>query len=129
MNQKQLTQRYTKELIWSSIAYAIVLIISIVLLKKLEFPRVWQVIISLSPAIPVVFVILAIMRLIIHSDELQQHVLLLATSLSAAVTGLITFSYGFLENVGYPKFPTFYVFPMLVFIWGIGLRYFEKRYQ
>jgi low affinity Fe/Cu permease len=129
MNQKELMRRYTRELISSSIVYAIVLIVSIAALKQFEFPRVWQIVISLSPVIPVVFVILAIMRLMIHSDELQQRIQLFAISFSAALTGLITFSYGFLENVGFPKFPTFYVLPMLIFIWGMSLRYFEKRYQ
>jgi len=129
MNQKELMRRYTRELIWSSIIYAIVLIVSISVLKQVEFPRVWQVIISLSPVIPVAFVILAIMRLTIYSDELQQRIQLYAVSFSAALTGLITFSYGFLENVGFPKFPTFFVLPMLIFIWGMSLRYFEKRYQ
>ena len=88
-----------------------------------------QVIISLSPVVPVAFVILAIMRLMIYSDELQQRIQLFAVSFSAALTGLITFSYGFLENVGFPKFPTFFVLPMLIFIWGMSLRFFEKRYQ
>ena len=129
MNQKELMRRYIRELISSSIIYAIVLIVSISVLKQVEFPRVWQVIISLSPVIPVAFVILAIMRLTIYSDELQQRIQLYAVSFSAALTGLITFSYGFLENVGFPKFPTFFVLPMLIFIWGMSLRYFEKRYQ
>ena len=129
MHQKELIHRYNRELIWSSIAYAVVLFVSIAMLKRFEFPRVWQVVISLSPVIPIVFVILAIMRLMIYSDELQQRIQLFAISFSAALTGLITFSYGFLENVGFPKFPTFFVLPMLIFIWGMSLRYFEKRYQ
>jgi hypothetical protein len=129
MNQKELMRRYIRELILSSIIYSLVLIASITILKQFEFPRVWQVTISLSPVIPVAFVILAIMRLTIHSDELQQRIQLSAVSFSAALTGLITFSYGFLENVGFPKFPTFFVLPMLIFIWGMSLRYFEKRYQ
>lgn len=129
MNQKELMRRYTRELIGASIIYAIVLIASITVLKQFEFPRVWQVIISLSPVIPVAFVVLAIMRLTIYSDELQQRIQLSAVSFSAALTGLITFSYGFLENVGFPKFPTFFVLPMLIFIWGMSLRFFEKRYQ
>jgi hypothetical protein len=54
---------------------------------------------------------------------------LLATSFSAAVTGLVTFSYGFLENVGFPKFPTFFIFPMLIAIWGISLGYFSRKYR
>jgi len=129
MNQKQLMQRYYKELIGASIIYSSVLIVSVTLLKQYEFPQVWRVVISIAPSIPVALVILAIMRLLINSDELQQRIQLFATAFSAAVTGFVTFSYGFLENVGFPKFSTFLVFPMLVLIWGISLRFFEKRYQ
>lgn len=129
MNQKNLMRRYSKELLWSMVAYTIILIASLTVLKNYEFSKFWQIVISLSPAIPVAFVILAIMRLLMDSDELQQRVQLLATSFSAAVTGLVTFSYGFLENVGFPKFPTFFIFPMLIAIWGISLGYFNRKYQ
>jgi len=129
MNQKNLMRRYTRELLLSMVAYTVILITSLTVLKNYEFNKFWQIVISLSPAIPVAFVILAIMRLLIDSDELQQRVQLLATSFSAAVTGLITFSYGFLENIGFPKFPTFLIFPMLIAIWGISLGYFSRRYK
>lgn len=75
------------------------------------------------------FVIIALMRLLMGSDELQQRVHLHATTFSAVLTGLLTFSYGFLENVGFPKMPTFAVFPMLFVLWGIGLGYFTRRYE
>lgn len=129
MDQKKLSKRYNLELIGASSLYAILLIASITLLNRFEFPRVWQIVISLAPAIPVGLVIIVIMRLLINSDELQQRIQLFATAFSAALTGFITFSYGFLENVGFPKFPTFLVFPMLVAIWGISLGYFSKRYK
>lgn len=129
MKHKQMMRRYVRELILAMVAYVIVLIASLTALRNYEFPRFWQVVISLSPAVPVVFVILAMLRLLMDSDELQQRVQLLSTSFSAALTGLITFSYGFLENVGFPKFPTFLVFPMLIAFWGISLSYFNKRYQ
>jgi hypothetical protein len=129
MNQKNIMRRYMKELFLSMVAYTIILITSLTVLKNYEFTKFWQVVISLSPAIPVVFVILAVMRLLKDSDEMQQRVQLLATSLSAALTGLITFSYGFLENVGFPKFPTFFILPMLIAIWGISLGYFNRKYQ
>ncbi|HKI53357.1 MAG TPA: hypothetical protein VJ987_04475 [Anaerolineales bacterium] len=129
MKQKNIMRRYMKELFSAMIAYTAILIISLTVLKNYEFSKFWQIVISLSPAIPVAFVILAIMRLLIDSDELQQRVQLLATSFSAAVTGLVTFSYGFLENVGFPKFPTFFIFPMLIAIWGISLGYFNRKYQ
>jgi hypothetical protein len=54
---------------------------------------------------------------------------MLAITFSAVLTGLLTFSYGFLENIGFPKLPTFAIFPMLFVLWGIGLGYFTRRYQ
>ena len=129
MNPKQVIRRYVKEFLIAMSTYVIVLILSISILSRVELPKVWQIVISLAPALPVAFIILVLMRLLIDSDELQQRVQLLATSFAAALTGLITFSYGFLENVGFPKFPTFLIFPLMVVLWGIGLAYFSKRYE
>ena len=129
MNPKKVMKRYMREFFIAMSAYVIILVVSISILNRTEIPKNWQIVISFAPAIPVVFVILAIMRLLVDSDELQQRVQLLATSFSAALTGLITFSYGFLENVGFPKIPTFFVFPMLIAIWGISLGYFGRRYR
>ena len=129
MNPKQVMRRYVKEFLIAMSAYVVMLILSISILNRVELPKLWQVVISLAPAVPVAFVIFSIMRLLIDSDELQQRVQLLATSFAAALTGLITFSYGFLENVGFPKFPTFFIFPLMIVLWGIGLSYFSKRYQ
>ena len=129
MNPKQVMRRYVKEFLITMSTYVIVLILSISILKRVELPKFWQIVISLAPALPVAFIILVLMRLLIDSDELQQRVQLLATSFAAALTGLITFSYGFLENVGFPKFPTFFIFPLMIVLWGISLAYFSKRYQ
>lgn len=129
MNQKQVMSRYARELAFASIAYAAVLVASIITLQRYELSKTMQVIVTLLPAIPTAFVIIAIMRMLIDSDELQQRIQLYATSLSAALTGFITFSYGFLENVGFPKFSTFLIFPMLVAFWGISLAYFSRKYQ
>lgn len=129
MNQKQVMSRYGRELAFASIAYAALLVASIITLQRFELSKAMQVIVTLLPAIPTAFVIIAIMRMLISSDELQQRIQLYATSFSAALTGFITFSYGFLENVGFPKFSIFLVFPMLIAFWGISLGYFSRKYQ
>jgi len=122
-------KRYAREFMTAMTAYVFTLIVSISILQRFEFAKFWQILISLIPAVPVVFVVVAMIRALKDSDELQQRVQLLATAFAAALTGLITFTYGFLENVGFPKFPTFLVFPMLIMIWGISLGYFSRRYQ
>ena len=129
MNQKQIMKRYTREFIISMVAYAAILIASISAIKNIEMTQPLKIIVALMPAVPVTFVLIAVMRNIKDSDELQQRVHLLATTFSAALTGLITFTYGFLENLGFPKFSTFLVLPMLFFFWGISLAWFSKRYQ
>lgn len=129
INLKQAMRRYLQEFFVAIFMYAVTLIASVTLLKNFEFPRVWQIIISISPALPVIFITIALIRLLIDSDELQQRVNLFAITFSAVLTGLLTFSYGLLENIGFPKMPTFAVFPMLFVFWGIGLGFFTRRYE
>ena len=129
ISPKQAMRRYTQEFIFAMFLYAVTLFVSVTLLRTFEFARVWQVVISVVPAMPVIFILIALMRLLNDSDELQQRINLSAVTFSAVLTGLITFSYGFLENVGFPKLPTFAVLPMLFVFWGIGLGYFTWKYE
>ena len=129
MNQNQVFKRYYKEFLLSMTAYVIVLIASISILKQFELPRSIQIIIALTPIIPTIFVIAAIIRGLRDSDELQQKVQFNAIMFSAITTGLITFSYAFLEGIGFPKFPTIWILPIMFFLWGISLGYFWKKYQ
>lgn len=129
MNQKQVRKRYRREFFISMAAYTVTLIFSITVLRRVELTQNFKVILTLIPAIPVAFVLIAVMRAVRDSDELQQRVHLLATTFAAVITGLVTFTYGFLENIGFPKFSTFLILPMLFFFWGISLTWFSKRYQ
>lgn len=129
MNQNDVLKRYYKEFFISIIAYVIILIGSGITLKQFELPQVWQVVIALLPVIPIAFVIISITRALRDSDELQQKVQYNAIMFSAVSTGLVTFSYGLLENVGFPSFPTIWVLPMMFMLWGFSLGYFWKKYQ
>lgn len=129
MNQKDATKRYYKEFGISMAAYVVVLLICVTILKNIELPQAAQVVIALIPVIPTIFSVIAVMRWLGDSDELQQKVQLQAVAFSAVLTGLITFSYGFLENVGFPHFPTLFIFPLLIVLWGVGAGIFSRKYQ
>jgi len=48
---------------------------------------------------------------------------------SFAGTAILTFSYGFLEGLGYPKLSMFTVWPTLAVLWIVGLAAASRRYQ
>lgn len=129
MNPKQAMRRYLQEFFFAICGYALALIVSVSILKRYDFAKGWQILISIIPALPVAFILIALMRLLRDSDELQQRINLHAVTFSAVLTGFITISYGLLENVGFPKLPTFAIFPMLCVLWGIGFSYFTTRYE
>ena len=129
MNQKQVMKRYTKEFVLSMGAYVIAVIASTSLLKDAEFPKAAQITIAIAPIIPTFFVIVAILRALRDSDELIRRIQLQAVVFSAITTGLITFTYGFLENIGFPNFPTIWILPMMFALWGLSLGYFNQSYQ
>ena len=129
MNQNQVQKRYFKEFITAIGIYVISLIISIIAIERLSLPQVVRFIIAILPVVPIGFVFVAIMRKLKDSDELQQKVQSHAIMFAAVATALITFGYGFLENIGFPKFPTIWIFPMMFMLWGFSLSYFWKKYQ
>ncbi len=129
MNQKQIMKRYFKEFGIAMAAYIFVLIASVTVLNNIELPQAAKIVVVLLPVIPIIFVVIAIMRVLRDSDELVQRVQSNAVMFSAVATGLITFSYGFLEGIGFPEFPTVLVLPMMFALWGLGFGYFNRRYQ
>ncbi|MCC6300167.1 MAG: hypothetical protein IT314_12785 [Anaerolineales bacterium] len=129
MDQKQVLKRYFKEFASAMTAYVIVLLASVSVLNDIELPQATQIAVVLLPMVPIVFVFTAVLRALRDSDELQQKIQSSAVIFSAIATGMITFSYGFLEGIGFPKLPTIWILPMMFALWGVSLWYFNKRYQ
>jgi hypothetical protein len=48
---------------------------------------------------------------------------------SGAGTGLLTVTWGFLGLAGLPRLPVVWVFPILIWLWGIGAAMAARRYQ
>ena len=125
------TKRYLREFIYSMVAYVLTLIPSIAVVNFLADnpPNAASIIVALAPVIPVIFMIFFFLRYLSRIDELQQRIQLLAIGFAAGTTSMLTFSYGFLENLGFPSISVMWVFPIMVFLWGIGLAFISRRYQ
>ena len=109
-------------------AYAVVLIVSITILNANPH-ALWRIPVALAPVVPVCFALWAFMRFLGRMDELQQRIQLHAIGFGFGATALVTFSYGFLENVGLPHISWIWVTPLMVVLWGIGGAVAAWRYR
>lgn len=122
------TKRYLTEFGWSTAAYVIAVLVTISLINNMPNSP-WRIPLAIVPVIPVIFMLIAFLRFLSNIDELQQRIHLLAISSAAGITGIITFTYGFLENIGFPHLSSLWFLPMMIAIWGISTAFFSMRYK
>jgi len=83
----------------------------------------------MSPAIPLLFAVWAIVRQFGRMDEFVRLRSLENFAIAAAVTACVSFTYGFLEGAGFPKLSMFWVWGLMGLTWGAvaGLRCLVSR--
>ena len=118
MSQRTKNQLYFKELMGAMLLYALVLVAALRLGGELPdgTPRTA---VYLSPMLPFLLAVWAIVRQIRRSDEFIRKTTLEHLAIAAAVTAGWTFTYCFLENAGYPKLSMFTVWPVMGAVWGV----------
>ena len=122
-------RQYLKELTATLLVYGAMLFGSIELLTHVQIARPWRDLVALSPMLPAAATAWVILRELRRMDELQRRIQLEALGFSFAGTAILTFSYGFLEGLGYPRLSMFTVWPLLAVLWIVGLVLARRRYQ
>jgi len=122
--------QYLKELGLSLLAYTGVLAGSITWLNsQQDMAAPWRAVLALSPMLPGALVVWAILRQLSRLDELQRRVQFEALAMAFAGTAFISFSYGFLEGLGYPRLSMFVIWPLMAGLWMLGLVLASRRYK
>ena len=85
-------------------------------------------VIALLPVIPMCAALVAMRRFIASVDELQRRIQLDAFAVAAATTGLVTFTYALLVNVGAPQIGFEWVLPFTMMVWGVSVVLARRRY-
>ncbi len=126
---KTAERQYRREFLSAMAAYVVVVIVSITLINISPSTAWWRVPLALTPVIPAIFGIIAYMRFVGRMDELQRRIQFEGLAFGFGVAGILTFSYGFLENVGFPHINLLWVFPLMIALWGIGTGIAARRYS
>lgn len=118
MHEKRVARAYRADL-WTAIAvYAVLLLASIRYGRPLP-DGMLRTVVLLSPMIGFGLMIRAIARHVARIDEYQRLRMLESVALAFAITGAVTFSYGFLETAGYPKLSMFAVWIVMGASWAL----------
>jgi hypothetical protein len=121
-------RRYTIEFSAALICYAIVLVGSIKLLGWYG-ETAWRYPLALSPILPAAGALIAFLRFFRGVDELEQRMQLEGLAFAFGASALVTFSYGFLEGVGFPHLNWTFVWPVMGMFWGVGNVLARNRYR
>jgi hypothetical protein len=118
----------TKQLTLGLVLYAIVLFVSIRALAGA--PSVWwRIPVAVAPMLPALLVLRAVMRAFTSLDELQRRIQLEALAFGFAASAVLTFTYGFLQGVGFPQVNWTLVWPVMGSMWVLGLLIARRKYR
>lgn len=125
---KKAGRGYAVEFGIAMLAYVVVLLGSVWLLN-MNPQSPWRFAIALTPVVPAVFALVAFVRFLGRMDELQRRIQFDAIALSFGATAILTFAYGFLEGVGFPRLSWIWILPLMVMLWGLGAALASMRYR
>jgi len=117
MHEKQVARAYKKEL-WTAVAVYVVLLFGSIYVGRRVDEGVLRTVIMVIPMIGFGLMIRAIARHVARIDEYQRQRLLESLALAFAITGGLTFTYGFLETAGFPRLSMFTVWIIMGASWG-----------
>lgn len=118
---------YLREFFGAMIAYAALLYASNAILSA-NPSAPWRFAVAVLPMIPALVLMRAVINAISRLDELQQNIQFTALGFAFAGTAAITFTYGFLENVGVPQLSWIYVWPLMATLWIVGRVIASRKY-
>ena len=128
----KLRKRYTREVMLAMAGYVVLLVLSILLLKRVE-DGLLRTLIALLPVPPMMLVLRAMIRYIRDADELQQRIELEAVSFATAFISLVYLTGGFLQSAKVIDVPSnvamIWVFPLVCLSYGLAKAVVARRYH
>lgn len=118
MREREVAKLYLWELFGSMAVYTAILVAALIFGPSME-PGVWRVLVLTSPMIGFGLMVWAVVRQFRRIDEFIRQLFLENIAIAAAVTAGWTFTYGFLENAGYPRLSMFIIWPVMGATWAV----------
>lgn len=112
MYDKRIKNAYFREMLGAVLLYGALLVLAIRIGRPMEEGAL-RTLLLVTPMIGFGLMLWAIARHIGRVDEYIRRLILESVSLGAGITAGLTFTYGFLENAGFPRLSMFSVWMVL----------------
>ncbi len=123
-------RRYYWELGLSLAAYVALILISRSILRHTEMTLgAGQIALALLPLIPVIFIFAAIVRFVMHTDELQRQIIVHSLALAGGVTVLSAVTYGLLEGDILPPPSAWWTYTLFMTSWIVAGLFVRRHYR
>jgi hypothetical protein len=113
----------------SMIAYAIAIIVSRSFLHTHPGDGPGNIAVALLPIIPVIFVFVAVVRLVLATDEMQRRIIVNSLALAGGVTALLAVTYGLLEGEVLPRPSAWITYITFMTSWIIAGIFVRRHYR
>ena len=118
MHEKRVARAYHTEL-WVAIAVYVVLLFASIRFARPMADSPLRTLLLILPMLGFALMIRAIVRHVARIDEYQRLRMLESLGIAFAITGALTFSYGFLETAGFPRLSMFNVWIVMGLSWAL----------
>ncbi|GGY34503.1 hypothetical protein GCM10008098_29600 [Rhodanobacter panaciterrae] len=127
---RSIHQRYQREFWPAMVAYMAIMFLLWPLLPQVH-SELLKIALAVLPVVPVLFVVRAMVRLVLGSDELEQRIHLIGLAIAATVVSTLSLAGGFLAAAGVLKLDgaiLIWVWPTLVVVYAAGRSWASRRY-
>ena len=129
---KQASRAYRRNMAIAAVVYIAVVFGAVTLIRHMPFslPQWAVILIALTPLIPALMMMRIYLTFFRSMDELNRRMHSESWLISAAVIGLGSFTYSFLEEWAHlPRIDLVWIFPALIFAWGVAMYFVRRRYK
>ncbi|WP_158756380.1 hypothetical protein [Dyella sp. S184] len=129
-NTRSIHKRYQREFWPAMLAYVAIMFLLWPLLPRVH-SELLKIALALLPVLPVLFVVRAMVRLVLGSDELEQRIHLIGLAIAATVVSTLSLVGGFLAAAGVIRLDgaiLLWVWPTLVLVYAAGRGWASRRY-
>ena len=127
---RPLHRRYSREFWPPMAAYVAVMLLLWPLLPRVHSEAL-KIVLALLPVVPVLFVVRAMLRLVLGSDELEQRIHLIGLAIAATVISTASLAGGFLAAAHLITLDgsiLIWIWPTLVLMYAAGRGWASRRY-